>query len=69
MVNEAIVIKNLAKRFEDVTAVDGISFSVKKASFLGCLGRTALGKPLPLTFSAASLTQQVARLAWEAMTL
>jgi len=44
-VNEsAITVENLVKKFEDVTAVDGISLQVKKGELFGLLGPNGAGK-------------------------
>jgi len=41
---KAICVKNLAKRFENVQAVDGISFDVEKGELFGFLGPNGAGK-------------------------
>jgi ABC-2 type transport system ATP-binding protein len=41
---EAIKVENLLKRFEDVTAVDHISFSVSQGELFGLLGPNGAGK-------------------------
>lgn len=41
---KAISVKNLAKRFENVQAVDGISFDVEKGELFGFLGPNGAGK-------------------------
>lgn len=40
----AIVIENLTKKFEDVTAVDGLSLQVEKGELFGLLGPNGAGK-------------------------
>jgi ABC-2 type transport system ATP-binding protein len=42
--NEAIRVDRLIKRFEDVTAVDDISFSVEQGELFGLLGPNGAGK-------------------------
>ena len=44
MVGSAIRIQNLVKKFEDVTAVDGISLEVQKGELFGLLGPNGAGK-------------------------
>ncbi len=44
MTEVAISIDNLTKKFEDVTAVDGLSLSVLKAELFGLLGPNGAGK-------------------------
>jgi len=41
---EAIKVENLTKRFEDVTAVDQVSFSVQQGELFGLLGPNGAGK-------------------------
>jgi len=41
---DAIKVETLTKRFEDVTAVDGISFSVEQGELFGLLGPNGAGK-------------------------
>ena len=41
---EAIVVENLVKKFKDVTAVNGISFTVKEGEIYGLLGPNGAGK-------------------------
>jgi len=42
--NPSIVVENLSKRFENVTAVSGVSFSVGKGELFGFLGPNGAGK-------------------------
>jgi ABC-2 type transport system ATP-binding protein len=44
MIESAIVTENLVKKFEDVTAVDGISLKVQKGELFGLLGPNGAGK-------------------------
>ena len=42
--NNGIIIQNLVKKFEDITAIDGISFEVKPGELFGLLGPNGAGK-------------------------
>jgi ABC-2 type transport system ATP-binding protein len=44
MMDAAIMIEGLSKRFEDVTALDGLSFEVQKGELFGLLGPNGAGK-------------------------
>ncbi len=44
MKNLIIVVKNLTKKFADITAVNGISFTVEKGQVFGFLGPNGAGK-------------------------
>lgn len=44
MNQSAITVENLVKKFEDVTAVDGISLQVRKGELFGLLGPNGAGK-------------------------
>lgn len=44
MKKAAIVIDNLTKRFEDITAVDGLNLEVEKGELFGLLGPNGAGK-------------------------
>jgi ABC-2 type transport system ATP-binding protein len=41
---DAIVVQDLSKRFEDVQAVDGVSFTVERGELFGFLGPNGAGK-------------------------
>jgi len=43
-VTEAIVVRDLSKRFEGVQAVDGVSFTVERGELFGFLGPNGAGK-------------------------
>ncbi|MBI2195704.1 MAG: ATP-binding cassette domain-containing protein [Candidatus Levybacteria bacterium] len=45
---DAIVVKDLVKKYGDFTAVDGISFEVKKGELFGILGQNGAGKTTTL---------------------
>lgn len=42
--NDKIVVKNLTKRFGDLTVLDDINFTVKEGEFLVIVGPTGCGK-------------------------
>ena len=44
MIEPEIVIENLTKKFEDVTAVDGLSLNIARAELFGLLGPNGAGK-------------------------
>jgi ABC-2 type transport system ATP-binding protein len=44
MTESEIIIDNLTKRFEDVTAIDGLSLSIARAELFGLLGPNGAGK-------------------------
>ena len=44
MSEAAIIVENLTKKFEDVTAVDGLSLTVDKGELFGLLGPNGAGK-------------------------
>jgi len=46
--NDVVEIENLTKKFEDVVAVDNISFTVKKGEIFGFLGPNGAGKTTTL---------------------
>lgn len=42
--SDIIVVENLVKKFKDVTAVNNVSFVVKKGEIFGLLGPNGAGK-------------------------
>jgi ABC-2 type transport system ATP-binding protein len=51
MDNEAVLVQDLVKRYGKVTAVNGISFSVRKGEVFGLLGPNGDGSPVsPLEY-------------------
>jgi len=44
MANPILQVENLVKRYGDVEAVRGVSFSVEEGEVFGLLGRTARGR-------------------------
>jgi len=53
MPESVIQVENLIKRYGDVEAVRGVSFSVEEGEVFGLLGPTAPAKPPPSKFSKA----------------
>lgn len=53
---DAIVVKNLTKKFKDFTAVDDISFSVKKGQTFAFLGPNGAGKTTTIKMLTTLLT-------------
>lgn len=60
---DIIVVKNLVKKFGDFTAVDDISFSVKKGEIFGILGPNGAGKTTTLEI-IETLQQQTSGEVW-----
>jgi hypothetical protein len=54
MSDNAIVVDDLAKRFGEVVALDGIDFQVPAGSVFGLLGPTAPARPPPSASSPPS---------------
>lgn len=52
---DIIEVKNLTKKFSHLTAVDGISFSVKKGEIFGFLGPNGAGKSTTISMLATLL--------------
>jgi ABC-2 type transport system ATP-binding protein len=42
--DNAIIIKNLVKKFGDITAVDGLNLEIKRGELFGLLGPNGAGK-------------------------
>jgi ABC-2 type transport system ATP-binding protein len=55
LVGEAIRVENLVKKFKDVTAVDGISFTVREGEIYGLLGPNGAGKTTTMHILATLL--------------
>ncbi|MFX0212239.1 MAG: ABC transporter ATP-binding protein [Candidatus Hodarchaeota archaeon] len=53
--NNGIIIQNLVKKFEDITAVDGISFEVKPGELFGLLGPNGAGKTTTINILTGQL--------------
>ncbi|PID54466.1 MAG: daunorubicin/doxorubicin resistance ABC transporter ATP-binding protein DrrA [Micrococcales bacterium] len=51
----ALVVENVVKRFGDVTALDGLSFSVARGEVLGMLGPNGAGKTTAINILATLL--------------
>jgi ABC-type branched-subunit amino acid transport system ATPase component len=43
--NEVLKVENIRKTFGGITAVDGVSFSVRQGEILGIIGPNGSGKP------------------------
>ncbi|MCX7816794.1 MAG: ABC transporter ATP-binding protein [Syntrophales bacterium] len=54
--NETIVVNNLVKRFGNFTAVNGVSFSVKKGEIFGLLGANGSGKTTTIRMLCGIIT-------------
>jgi ABC-2 type transport system ATP-binding protein len=54
--NNAIVVKNLVKKFEDVIAVNDLSFKVKEGEIFGLLGPNGAGKTTTIKILSGLLT-------------
>lgn len=54
--NFAIEVKNLTKKFDDFTAVDNITFSIKKGSIFGLLGPNGSGKSTTIRMLCGVIT-------------
>jgi len=53
---DAIVVRNLVKRFGDFTAVDGVTFSVRRGEIFGFLGSNGSGKSTTIRMLCGILT-------------
>ncbi len=56
MESDIVTVKELVKRFEDFTAVDGITFSVKKGEIFGFLGPNGAGKSTTIRMLCGIIT-------------
>jgi ABC-2 type transport system permease protein len=56
---DAIVVENLSKSFEKVSAVSGISFSVSQGELFGFLGPNGAGKTTTINMLMVDLSQMV----------
>ena len=55
--NEIITVKNLSKKYGDITAVDGISFSVEQGSLFAFLGPNGAGKSTTINIISTLLAK------------
>ncbi len=55
--NEIIEIKNLTKKFKDITAVDNLSFKVKKGELFAFLGVNGAGKSTTISIMCGVLSK------------
>jgi len=61
---EIIQVQHLYKRFSDLTAVDGISFSVRAGEFFGILGPNGAGKTTTIRRHSVPRKGQIVDLPW-----
>ena len=53
--NSAVIIKDLVKQFEDVTAFDGVNLEIEQGELFGLLGPNGAGKTTTINILCAIL--------------
>lgn len=65
--DEILSVQHLVKKYGDLTAVNDISFSVKKKSLFAFLGQNGAGKSTTINIITSILSKIAERFIWMAM--